>query len=84
MKNISEQISATLPHELLDARKRAGLSQKAVAKSIGKTLRQYQRYERGEIIPPIDVAYMLADALQTPLSTLTGIEDFPPYNEVEK
>lgn len=55
-------------------RKKLGISQGQLAKSIGVGTRQIARYEAGEQQPVFSVAVSLADALQISLAQLAGRE----------
>ena len=44
-------------------RKKAGLTQKQVAKQAGITERAYQRYEAGTVFPDVRIAKKIAKAL---------------------
>jgi transcriptional regulator with XRE-family HTH domain len=56
-------------------RKQAGLMQQQVADKIGLSLRQYQRYESGEIIPQYDMLETLADIFGSEFSELKELRD---------
>ena len=53
-------------------RKESGLTQQQVANIIQTTLRQYQRFEKGEQKPGYDNLLKLADCFQVSLDYLTG------------
>lgn len=53
------------------ARKRSGLSQRELALLLGKRTGSYvSRFEKGRRVPPLDVAFALAAALNTPVEEL--------------
>lgn len=84
MNKYTEQIKQRFPKQLASLRTSSGASQTAIATEVGITLRTYQRYESGERIPPLDVSIALADHFNVSVEQLSGLPDFPPYNEVEK
>lgn len=53
-------------------RKESGMTQQQVADIIQITLRQYQRFEKGEQKPGYDNLVKLADCFQVSLDYLTG------------
>ena len=53
-------------------RKESGMTQQQVANIIQITLRQYQRFEKGEQKPGYDNLIKLADCFQVSLDYLTG------------
>ncbi len=57
---------------LLELRKRAALTQPAVADAIGITTRTYQHYEAGEREPQVSVLVKMADFYGVSLDYLTG------------
>ena len=61
-----------LSQRLLKLRKESGLTQQQVANIIQITLRQYQRFEKGEQKPGYDNLIKLADCFQVSLDYLTG------------
>jgi len=60
---------------LLALRKQQGWSQPELAKKVGTSGAIIGRYERGEIIPSIEVARKLAEALAVTLDYLVGDND---------
>jgi len=50
---------------------------KTVAESLSITYRTYQKYETGEIDPPLSKAIALADLFQVSLDYLVGRSDDP-------
>jgi Zn-dependent peptidase ImmA (M78 family)/DNA-binding XRE family transcriptional regulator len=56
------------PSRLTLARKRRGLTKKALAKRLGVTARTVLRYESGEIEPPASVVQKISDMLEFPSS----------------
>lgn len=61
-----------LSERLLELRKDSGLTQQQAANIIQITLRQYQRFEKGEQKPGYDNLVKLADCFQVSLDYLTG------------
>lgn len=49
-------------------RKEKGLTQKDLAKGIGKSIRMVQKYEKGEVYPSIDILNNIADILEVTLN----------------
>lgn len=65
-------------HERLRAiRKESGLTQKQVGEAIGSTERNYQRYERGDVLPNFEYLVKLSDVFNVPLDYLMGRSDNP-------
>lgn len=56
------------------ARRAAGLSRRELADSIGKSPSTLGEYETGAHEPPLSVLYAIADATDTPLIDLLGIQ----------
>ena len=56
-------------------RKKKGLSQAALGKSIGTSGDVVGRYERGDIKPSIEVVVKIADALEVSVDYLIGKTD---------
>lgn len=61
-----------LTQRLLQLRKESGMTQEQVANTIQTTLRQYQRFEKGEQKPGYDNLVKLADCFQVSLDYLAG------------
>lgn len=61
-----------LPQRLLQLRKESGMTQQQVANMIETTLRQYQRFEKGEQKPGYDNFVKLADCFHVSLDYLAG------------
>lgn len=61
-----------LTRRLKELRKESGMTQQQVAEMIQTTLRQYQRFEKGEQKPGYDNLIKLADCFQVSLDYLTG------------
>lgn len=57
-----------------EARKRAGLTQKALALQIGVATGTVQQYELGKRQPRLEQIYTIADALNIPVENLLGID----------
>lgn len=54
-----------------------GFTQKQVADLLGMVQRNYQRYETGEVDPPLSKAIALADYFNVSLDYLVGRSDVP-------
>lgn len=64
-----------LGHRIASRRKRAGLTQKALAAQLGMTISQISRLEQGRRIPPIPTLFALARACGTTASSmLAGLD----------
>ena len=61
-----------LTQRLQELRKESGMTQQQVADTIQTTLRQYQRFEKGEQKPGYDNLIKLADCFQVSLDYLAG------------
>ena len=61
-----------LTERLYLLRTESGMTQQQVADAIQTTLRQYQRFEKGEQKPGYDNLIKLADCFQVSLDYLTG------------
>ncbi len=61
-----------LTQRLLLLRKESGMTQQQVADTIRTTLRQYQRFEKGEQRPGYDNLIKLADCFHVSLDYLVG------------
>ncbi len=61
-----------LTQRLLELRKESGMTQQQVANIIQTTLRQYQRFEKGEQKPGFDNLVKLADCFQVSMDYLAG------------
>ena len=57
---------------ILALREKKSATQKAVAEAIGVTVRQYQRFEKGEQKPGFDNLVALADYFEVSIDYLTG------------
>lgn len=55
---------------------------KCMAELLGITYRNYQRYERGEIDPPLSKATVLADYFQVPVDYLLGRGVFEHWDKI--
>lgn len=62
-----------------EARKKYGLSQRALAQRINKSKSAISSYEREDQMPPLDVLISLASALNVSLDYLAGFE---PVQEI--
>ncbi len=59
-------------NKITELRKAKTLSQTDFAKSVGVSREMIGRYERGEVMPSIEVAKKIADALEVSLDYLAG------------
>ena len=64
----------TFSQRLLFLRQESGMTQQQVADASQTTLRQYQRFEKGEQKPGFDNLIRLADCFQVSLDYLVGRE----------
>ena len=62
----------TFSQRLLLLRQESGMTQQQAADAIQTTLRQYQRFEKGEQKPGFDNLIRLADCFQVSLDYLMG------------
>lgn len=62
------------------ARKRRGLTQKALAKHICKSTSAVSGYENNEQIPPVDVLVSIARLLNISIDYLVGLESEKAYS----
>lgn len=62
----------TFSQRLLFLRQESGMTQQQVADASQTTLRQYQRFEKGEQKPGFDNLIRLADCFQVSLDYLVG------------
>ena len=65
-------MNTLLTQRLFTLRKESGMTQQQVANVIQTTLRQYQRFEKGEQKPGFDNLVKLADCFQVSLDYLAG------------
>ena len=63
---------STVGQNIREARRRAGLRTEALARRIGYSAHSIEAYERGKIIPKLDVIEALAAALNVPPWELCG------------
>lgn len=66
-----------LSSRLNELKESRNLLQKDIAKSVGLSLRAYQRYEYGERVPDANVLLALADYFDVSLDYLVGRSDDP-------
>lgn len=64
--------TSTFAQRLLIVRQERGMKRSEVAERLGSTGPAYGRYERGERVPSIETAKMIADALGVSLDYLVG------------
>lgn len=72
MSHVKRGMNELLSQRLQELRKDSGMTQQQVANAIQTTLRQYQRFEKGEQKPGYDNLIKLADCFQVSLDYLTG------------
>jgi len=65
------------PTRILELKKEKNLLQKDIANASGVTVRNYQRYEKGESQPTLPVLLKLADYFNVSLDYLVGRSDDP-------
>jgi transcriptional regulator with XRE-family HTH domain len=58
--------------KIIEVRKQKGLSQTDFAKAVGVSREMIGRYERNEVMPSIEVAKKIANALEVSLDYLAG------------
>ncbi len=66
-----------LATRLIELKEKNNVLQKDIAKSVGLSLRSYQRYEYGERNPTSDILIKLADYFDVSLDYLVGRTDNP-------
>jgi transcriptional regulator with XRE-family HTH domain len=59
-------------HKITELRKQKNRSQTDFAREVGVSREMIGRYERGEVMPSIEVAKKIADALEVSLDYLAG------------
>lgn len=62
----------TFGQRMLEARRRAGLSQQEIAARLGTSGTVVGRYERGHVTPSVEVAWKVAQLLGVTLDSLCG------------
>ena len=62
---------------IIEIKKNKNLLQKDIAAAIGVTVRNYQRYEKGQAQPTLPVLIALADYFNVSLDYLVGRSDDP-------
>lgn len=71
----------TLSERLIKLKETNNLLQKDIAKSVGLSLRSYQRYEYGEREPTASIIIKLADYFNVSADYLLGRTDNPEINK---
>ena len=71
----------TLATRLIELKEKNKVLQKDIAKSVGLSLRSYQRYEYGERNPTSDILIKLADYFDVSIDYLVGRTDNPQINK---
>lgn len=74
---------STVGRNIREARRRAGLRTEALAGRVGYSASAIETYERGKIIPKLDVIEALAAALNVPPWELCGWDAPKPKPEPE-
>ncbi len=69
--------AAAIADAIQNRRRQIGLTHAHAAKAAGLSVEQYQRYESGADMAPLDVAIAIASALDMPLPELAGIVPRP-------
>lgn len=72
---MTEGLKRSLGTKIRAARKRAGLTQEALAARIGKTPESVSNIERGHQTPSIETLAVLARELTLPISEFFGVDD---------
>lgn len=70
------------PERIIHVRKERKILQKNVATAIGITIRNYQRYEKGEAQPTLPVLLRLANYFDVSLDYLVGRTNNPNSHKV--
>lgn len=65
-------MSVKFGDKMIEARKEKGLSREELAEKIGTSGPIIGRYERGDMMPSIDIATKISDALDVSLDFLVG------------
>ena len=71
----------TFSERIVCLKKERNLLQKDIASAINITVRNYQRYEKGEAQPTLPVLLALADYFDVSLDYLCGRSDNPEVNK---
>lgn len=69
---------------VVDLRKQKKISQTDLANQLGIHKNVLGRYERGEVLPSIDIARKIADLLDVSLDYLTGKVDIEMDKDIQK
>jgi DNA-binding XRE family transcriptional regulator len=64
-----------MKNKISDFRKAQNLTQRQLAEKVGITYQSLQRYEKGTVLPIVDIAIRLAEALNTTAAELFQFED---------
>ena len=59
-----------MKNKILEFRKAQNLTQRQLAEKVGITYQSLQRYEKGTVLPVVDIAVKLAEALNTTVDQL--------------
>lgn len=71
----------TFSERIIQIKRDKKLLQKDIATAIGITIRNYQRYEKGEAQPTLPVLLRLADYFDVSIDYLVGRTDNPKINK---
>lgn len=71
----------TFSDRIVELKANRNLLQKNIAEAIGVTVRNYQRYEKGEQQPTLPVLTRLADYFGVSIDYLVGRTDNPEINK---
>lgn len=64
-----------MKNKISDFRKAQNLTQRQLAEKVGITYQSLQRYEKGTVLPIVNIAIRLAEALNTTAAELFQFED---------
>jgi helix-turn-helix motif len=59
-----------MKNRIIEFRKALNLTQRQLAEKVGITYQSLQRYEKGTVLPIVDIAIKLAEALDTTVENL--------------
>lgn len=62
-------------NKIFEFRSHLGLTQRQLAEKVGILYQALQRYEKGIVVPPVDMAIKIARALQTSVELLFPLEE---------
>lgn len=79
-----ENMSKRFAQAVLDRRKQLKLTQEELAKKVGTTKQMVSKYELGQRSPKVAMANAFAEALETTLDELLGVEETESYSNEPK